>query len=245
MEVRPMENVRYAHPWEGQRAPKETIGSPAMSVTPVQYSRPSQRPGVGLDQCVIDILNRFAVCYATFDESGRRLYLSPAAEALLFGDPHADILLAQASDVAQRAVAEPSRPARSPSEVGTAAGALRIPAGTRCAVSLEVRLVRQRSGQTVAVVIVQPQPYDRLAPRANQRSERLTEREQEVAHLLAAGKSTKQVAAALAISPHTARHHTERVYAKLGLRSRVALALALASSVGASSHTAMVPNGES
>jgi DNA-binding CsgD family transcriptional regulator len=55
----------------------------------------------------------------------------------------------------------------------------------------------------------------------------------------------KEVAAALAISPHTARHHTERVYTKLGLRSRVALALALGSPVGASSHSEHTTNDES
>lgn len=48
----------------------------------------------------------------------------------------------------------------------------------------------------------------------------LTAREAEVAERLLAGDSNKRLAAGLGISPHTARHHTERVFAKLGVRSR-------------------------
>ena len=48
----------------------------------------------------------------------------------------------------------------------------------------------------------------------------LTRREIEVARLLAAGRSNLEVAQALRISPHTARHHTESVMAKLDVRSR-------------------------
>ncbi len=48
----------------------------------------------------------------------------------------------------------------------------------------------------------------------------LTEREAEVARLLAEGRRNNAIAAALGISPHTARHHTQRVLAKLGVHSR-------------------------
>ncbi|HKH83543.1 MAG TPA: helix-turn-helix transcriptional regulator [Gemmatimonadales bacterium] len=48
----------------------------------------------------------------------------------------------------------------------------------------------------------------------------LTDREVEVAMLLAQGRSNSAVAAALHISSHTARHHTQRVLAKLGVHSR-------------------------
>jgi DNA-binding CsgD family transcriptional regulator len=48
----------------------------------------------------------------------------------------------------------------------------------------------------------------------------LTRRELQVASLLAEGRSTKEIAATLEISPHTARHHTEHVFEKLGVRSR-------------------------
>lgn len=52
----------------------------------------------------------------------------------------------------------------------------------------------------------------------------LTTREAEIAHMLAAGKSNSEIAEALRISPHTARHHTGSVMAKLGLPSRARVA---------------------
>jgi DNA-binding CsgD family transcriptional regulator len=48
----------------------------------------------------------------------------------------------------------------------------------------------------------------------------LTGRELEVAHLLAEGRSNAAIARTLSISPHTARHHTQRVLGKLGVHSR-------------------------
>jgi DNA-binding CsgD family transcriptional regulator len=56
---------------------------------------------------------------------------------------------------------------------------------------------------------------------------RLTDREVDVAHLLAAGRSNAEIAAALSISEHTSRHHTERVLAKLGVRSRAGVGAVL------------------
>ena len=48
----------------------------------------------------------------------------------------------------------------------------------------------------------------------------MTPREAEVAMLLAEGCSNTTVAQRLGISPHTARHHTQRVLGKLGVHSR-------------------------
>jgi DNA-binding NarL/FixJ family response regulator len=48
----------------------------------------------------------------------------------------------------------------------------------------------------------------------------LTPRESEVAILLAQGASNVDIASALGISPHTARHHTQAVLGKVGARSR-------------------------
>lgn len=55
----------------------------------------------------------------------------------------------------------------------------------------------------------------------------LTPREAQVAILAAAGLQTKQLANRLGISFHTARHHMERAYAKLGVRSRAALVITI------------------
>jgi DNA-binding CsgD family transcriptional regulator len=57
----------------------------------------------------------------------------------------------------------------------------------------------------------------------------LTPREAQVALRLAEGDSDADLAHALGVSPHTVRHHTERIFDKLQLRSRKALALWLAS----------------
>jgi DNA-binding NarL/FixJ family response regulator len=48
----------------------------------------------------------------------------------------------------------------------------------------------------------------------------LTPRESEVAILLTQGASNVDIASALGISPHTARHHTQAVLSKVGARSR-------------------------
>jgi DNA-binding CsgD family transcriptional regulator len=52
----------------------------------------------------------------------------------------------------------------------------------------------------------------------------LSRRQAEVARLLALGRSNAQIATALTVSVHTARHHTEVVLAKLRVRSRAAVA---------------------
>jgi DNA-binding NarL/FixJ family response regulator len=51
----------------------------------------------------------------------------------------------------------------------------------------------------------------------------LTDREREIAALVAEGKSNKQVAAAVFLSEKTVEHHLSRIFAKVGVRSRVEL----------------------
>jgi DNA-binding CsgD family transcriptional regulator len=61
----------------------------------------------------------------------------------------------------------------------------------------------------------QPGGYQGTGPLAG-----LTEREHEVLHLLAAGRSNKEIAAALFISPKTASVHVSNILGKLGASSR-------------------------
>lgn len=56
---------------------------------------------------------------------------------------------------------------------------------------------------------------------------KLSPQEARVARLLATGRTNQEVAAALAISIHTARHHAARVRAKLGVHSRTQVAARL------------------
>ncbi|MBI4521080.1 MAG: helix-turn-helix transcriptional regulator [Gemmatimonadetes bacterium] len=55
----------------------------------------------------------------------------------------------------------------------------------------------------------------------------LSRKENQVARFLACGRSNAEIAAALFISPHTARHHTENILGKLDIRSRAQVAAAL------------------
>ena len=55
----------------------------------------------------------------------------------------------------------------------------------------------------------------------------LSKKEAGVALLIAQDKTNQQIATELSISPHTARHHTERVLAKLDVRSRTKVRNAL------------------
>ncbi len=52
----------------------------------------------------------------------------------------------------------------------------------------------------------------------------LTVREREVAHLVASGRSNKEVAAAIGVSTRTVESHLDRVYGKLGINDRAQLA---------------------
>jgi non-specific serine/threonine protein kinase len=53
----------------------------------------------------------------------------------------------------------------------------------------------------------------------------LTQREQEVASLLAQGLTNKQIAATLVVSPATVRSHVEHILGKLDFRSRAQIAV--------------------
>jgi DNA-binding NarL/FixJ family response regulator len=63
-------------------------------------------------------------------------------------------------------------------------------------------------------------PPELLRPVHFQSQYGLTPREMQVAMLLAEGRSNQDIASALDVSPHTARHHTQHVLAKLGVHSR-------------------------
>jgi DNA-binding CsgD family transcriptional regulator len=69
---------------------------------------------------------------------------------------------------------------------------------------------------------------DALAPRIPspgelQRGYRLSLREAEIAHAIASGQTTPQIAHSLGISIHTARRHSERLFMKFEVHSRVEL----------------------
>ena len=59
-----------------------------------------------------------------------------------------------------------------------------------------------------------------FAPRAEQPSVPLTEREREVLSLMASGATNKEIAQRLYLSPHTIKEHTSSLYRKLKVRNR-------------------------
>jgi DNA-binding CsgD family transcriptional regulator len=65
-----------------------------------------------------------------------------------------------------------------------------------------------------------PEPANASAALRLQEEYGMTPREVEVALLLSEGLSNTALARQLGISPHTARHHTQRVLGKLGVHSR-------------------------
>ena len=65
----------------------------------------------------------------------------------------------------------------------------------------------------------------RQAPRLERWPAGLTDREVEVLRLIARGRSNRDVAAALVVSPKTVGRHVENLYRKIGVRSRAAAAV--------------------
>jgi DNA-binding NarL/FixJ family response regulator len=59
-----------------------------------------------------------------------------------------------------------------------------------------------------------------FAPRAEQPSTPLSEREREVLSLIASGATNKEIAQRLYLSPHTVKEHTSSLYRKLKARNR-------------------------
>ena len=73
-----------------------------------------------------------------------------------------------------------------------------------------------------------PPPARRSRRRRSGTIDELTPQELQIALLLAAGKTTREAAAALFLSPKTIEYHLRHVYQKLGIHSRDELARALA-----------------
>ena len=65
--------------------------------------------------------------------------------------------------------------------------------------------------------------HPRPAAHSGRAHGQLTDREREIAHLVAQGRSNKAIASALWLSPHTVDFHLRRVYQKLAISSRVEL----------------------
>lgn len=151
--------------------------------------------------------------------AGRVLHVTPALAAVLEAEPEAAHLRAELRATVREACGSAS---------GT--GALVRPAGD---LVREVRTGTARyrlrgcmyggpSADGSLFAIVGLERLTPALPSAERIRERfgLTRRQADVALLLARRKTNAEIADELCISPHTARHHTEAVMSRLGVRNR-------------------------
>ena len=82
--------------------------------------------------------------------------------------------------------------------------------------AVEYALSEEEEQEAPTLVAVPEQP----PPLADEPTERLTAREQEVALLVGRGLTNRRIAQELSISEHTVANHVRKILKKLGLRSR-------------------------
>lgn len=175
-------------------------------------------------------LDAVDACVCVFDEAGRVLYRNWSDRGLALDDRQR----AQLSDHASRTAKELFR--RAASEDRTLPRVHSgVPSGNGHPVEVDSRRFRlcaslvegQHPGQTrVAVVTVHPDepgltsddPRRRILEAALPHG--LTEREAEVAALVSARRTNREIAVTLGISVHTVRHHVESILVKLDVHSR-------------------------
>lgn len=171
------------------------------------------REGVALMR-TIDLLDQAVVAC---DARGRAVHATGAVERLLRDDPDREVVRTAVGQLAQQL-----RIARGGAGVEGVASARRELA-TRCArYVLHCCLEPAGGAQGDPLLLVS---LRRETPRRRVAEElrvafSLTPAEAQVARLIADGKRNAEIAAALGISEHTAKRHTERVMAKVGARSR-------------------------
>lgn len=145
---------------------------------------------------------------AVFAADGCLVHVSRALEAALTREPSRAALVDLAQRMAVEAMASPQK-AMKGHFVG-AAGRYHFSASA----ALESR--------PLVVVAVDVPPRPRQGPTSDEVAERfgLTPRQAEVALLLGQRYSNKEIAAALSVSVHTARHHVEAVLDRLGVHRK-------------------------
>lgn len=85
------------------------------------------------------------------------------------------------------------------------------------------RVISQGPGASVVAPLAAPSSADPLRNLSREELQRLSRREREVLLELAKGHSTQQMASTLELSTNTIRNHLKSIFAKLGVKSQVAL----------------------
>ena len=172
---------------------------------------------------MIDVTGQALVLYGM---DGRELTQNPVLRRILAQDQERDALQDHIRGVVKSVLAgipqngEPR--GRAPRHND---GTRREVATSQAAYRLRGNLVgRNALGHgTVVLVSVDRVAFQVPAPDSIRARYGLTLRELQVASLLMHRLTNAEIARMLSISPHTARHHTESVLAKFGVRSREAL----------------------
>jgi len=156
------------------------------------------------------------------DLKGDTVHQNPAFTAATTGDPHPEKLERVIFDIVHELVGLTRQQS---SALHALAGHRLVHEVHSSTASYEVRgsfLGRELLGAELRIVISLQRlaPSTTLSDKSLQERFGLTSRELEVARRLAQGESTKEVAQSCGISLHTARRHTEKVFAKLGVRNR-------------------------
>lgn len=159
------------------------------------------------------------------DSLGAVVHQNRRLTELLSQEPEAERLLEEARSMASCVLSLVSRPRRDACAAAhsqSTAPPWRLLRTAREKYRLTGLLLGEATMGTRAHAAIVTTPISRQPMSAARlRSEyRLTAREIGVAHFLAIGKSTLEIADAMRISSHTARHHTENVMRKLGVRRR-------------------------
>jgi DNA-binding CsgD family transcriptional regulator len=146
-------------------------------------------------------------------------YSNPTAQRLLIADSERGVLARELRSVSRTAFdSGEHRPMEV--EIATQAGWYRVRA------TLLLQRIKEISSRTVMVTIERAEAN--LPSREFlMRRFAMTGREADVALRLARGARNAAIASELHISPHTARHHTESVLAKLGVHARGEVARAI------------------
>ena len=163
----------------------------------------------------LEILVRYDLPFICFDTEGSAVHISRTATMLLARHRHVDAMFESLRDAGNELLQRDMTDGVTP----------RPRASTRVTDPGDggfwsVHVVRTRHDWPIAVAVSEGA---RIAHADTQIRERLTRRELEVASLVADGAPAKNVAAALSITVHTARRHTEQVFRKLGVHSRAEL----------------------
>jgi DNA-binding CsgD family transcriptional regulator len=205
----------------------ETAQSPSLSARgPLERFSGTGSAGDALDQLTLDqqfflrTLDALRDGMLLFDIEHRLLHANTAAVRILDGDPEPELLRAEIRRLVS-VVCTKLAGTHSHAEV-----AFPVTTGAQSATTLRLRMRGSYIGLDLlgqgAVVLITLErvalesiPDDVLRKRFG-----LTKAEIRVAQLLAEGRTNSQIAAALFISQHTARHHTGNVLRKLGARSR-------------------------